>query len=148
MACPQCGFDGSTVSPADATVALRSFPRRFRELLAPDPDDADPALFVEAGRAAEAIRAIGADLHAVLVTDDPMVSTDTAVATSPIDPGDATTALDRLAAAATQVADEASRQAADAWHRRGRRPSGSVTALDLLREAVHAGIHHLRVIQG
>ena len=31
--CPECGLDYDTVSPADAEVAVRSFPRRFAELL-------------------------------------------------------------------------------------------------------------------
>jgi hypothetical protein len=31
--CPECGIDYDTISPADAAVAVRSFPRRFAEQL-------------------------------------------------------------------------------------------------------------------
>jgi S-DNA-T family DNA segregation ATPase FtsK/SpoIIIE len=31
--CPECGLDYDTISPADAAVAVRSFPRRFAEQL-------------------------------------------------------------------------------------------------------------------
>src|SRR5437660_11815593 len=38
--CPACRFDPRTVSPADAAVAVRSYPRRFRALLVgPDGDE-------------------------------------------------------------------------------------------------------------
>ena len=30
--CPVCGFDAGTVGRADAVVALRTFPRRFRSV--------------------------------------------------------------------------------------------------------------------
>src|SRR5439155_2870578 len=29
--CPECGLDYDTISPPDGAVAVRSFPRRFRE---------------------------------------------------------------------------------------------------------------------
>ena len=32
--CPECGLDYDTVSPEDAAVAVRSFPRRYREAMA------------------------------------------------------------------------------------------------------------------
>src|SRR5687767_6875938 len=39
--CPECGLDYDTIAPTDAVVALRSFPRRYREALAaPANDDA------------------------------------------------------------------------------------------------------------
>jgi hypothetical protein len=31
--CPECGLDYDTISPSDAAVAVRSFPRRFAEQL-------------------------------------------------------------------------------------------------------------------
>ena len=31
--CPECGIDYDTISPSDAAVAVRSFPRRFSEQL-------------------------------------------------------------------------------------------------------------------
>ena len=40
--CPECGIDYDTISPADAAVAARSFPRRFAEQL--DRVDGDESL--------------------------------------------------------------------------------------------------------
>src|SRR3954453_1952587 len=47
--CPACGFDGDTVSPADAIAALRSYPRRYRALLIP-PGDEDGDGIVREGK--------------------------------------------------------------------------------------------------
>jgi len=130
--CPQCGFDPPTVSPSDAAVALRSLPRRYRELV--DPDDPDPNIDVEARAATSAIAALGHDLEQVLVLDRPTLGPP-----SPLGPDD------DLASVTTRVADLVGRQPADAWSRVGVRDGEPVTALDLLREAVHAGVHHLRI---
>ncbi|MHB8464436.1 MAG: hypothetical protein ACYDH6_08355 [Acidimicrobiales bacterium] len=176
MTCAGCAFDPANVTPADAIVALRSLPRRFGELLsgdAGDPDgpdaerpdrdgqggggpDADRArarrlVLAHAGQAATAITAITADLERVLATDDPALASDARVATAPADdpsaPTDDPTALERLATAAAAAAGAASHQPADAWTRTGRRRDGTVTAGELLREAVHAGVHHLRAAE-
>ena len=45
--CPECGLDYGTISPKDATQAVRSFPRRYRALLkgfADDDGDPDAAI--------------------------------------------------------------------------------------------------------
>lgn len=146
MACPVCGFDPSSLTPPDAIVALRSFPRRYRELLLGEDDEPRPEVLVEAGRAAAAIASITDDLERVLVTDDAPVRSAPSVATDALDPGDPSTALDRLTAVTTRAAALASSQPPDAWTRKGVRSSGPVTAGELLREAVHAGVHHLRLV--
>src|SRR5579862_4537644 len=85
MACPVCGFDPTSISPADAVVALRSLPRRYREAAGlagdqPDPgedgpgdDDAGPGhddgqaadrralVLAQAAQATAAIAALGED---------------------------------------------------------------------------------------
>ena len=82
--CPDCGFDPSRVSPSDAAVAARSFPRRFRALLV-RPDDEDPAVVHRrpagggpsaAGHAlaaAAGMAAAAGALGRVLTADDPTV---------------------------------------------------------------------------
>jgi hypothetical protein len=150
--CPECGFDGRGLSPADAAVALRSLPRRFREAAEPVEEVAGPsvdaaAVLAAAGQAADAIGELGEDLRRVLVEDDPALSTSGAEATAVRHGGDPATALERLAAAATTVADLISAQPADAWTRTGVRSDGPVTAADLAREAVHAGVHRLRAVE-
>ena len=164
-ACPTCGFDADSVSPSDAIAALRSYPRRFRAVVA-STDDESPeegwsdahlpegaeqaaddrrrtAGSTEAGQAADAIRSIGADLRAVLVNEDPALATSRGAATAVQSAGDPSTALDRLTSACTEVAALAQAQSANAWNRTGTRESGPVTAAELLRDAAHCGAHHL-----
>jgi len=143
-------------------VALRSFARRFRSLGEPadgDDGDARPDLAesdqvrrrataaTEAGQAADAMAELGADLRAVLVEDDPALDTVEGTATTIRSGGDPLTAFDRLAATADSVAALAVDQPGNAWTRTGRRATGAVSAADLLREAVHAGVHHLRAAE-
>src|SRR5207244_5660277 len=39
--CPECGVEYDSISPQDAVQALRSFPRRYREVIGPFIDDED-----------------------------------------------------------------------------------------------------------
>src|SRR5205085_5189487 len=39
--CPECGVEYDSVSPQDAVQALRSYPRRYREVIGPFIDDED-----------------------------------------------------------------------------------------------------------
>lgn len=161
-ACPDCGFDSSSVSPGDAVVALRSFPRRFRaagdptgredeepsaDVPGPEQDRRHATAATEAGQAADALAELGADLRAVLVEDDPRLATVEGTATTVRSGGDPRTAFDRLASAAENVAALAADQPGTAWTRSGVRATGPISAADLLREAVHAGVHHLRVAE-
>mgnify|MGYP001228438423 CR=1 FL=1 len=156
--CPSCGFDPSSVSPSDAVVALRSFPRRYRELAGPAPDGVPAsdrehaehrweAVVTEAGQAAEAIAALAEDLRRTLIDDRPRLTTTAEMATAVRNGGDPATAFDRLQAACEAAAGLADHQPGEAWAREATRPDGPVTAIDVLRDAVHAGIHHLRQAQ-
>jgi hypothetical protein len=168
MACPDCGFDPTSISPADAVVALRSLPRRYREAAGPAADDADSddggrvadqdreqaqrrALVAsQAAQAATAIAALGEDLRRVLISDDPPLSTTDETATSAggdAEGADIEAAIARLAEATAGVVSLVEGQPATAWKRTGRRASGPRSAATLLGEAVHAGVHHLRLAQ-
>ena len=135
--CPECGFDGSGLSPTDAVVALRSFPRRFAALTDPQSDDedrpeVDPArVDAEATAAAAGIAAAGAAMRRVLIEQDPVLAEAPAPAT-----------LEEATASVAALAESTSGRD---WARTGTRQGQVVTALDLLREAVHAGAHHLRL---
>src|SRR5579862_7500646 len=114
------GVADSTLTPPDAIVALRSLPRRFRATVMPAPDDVPTPEAVgvaldAAGTAAAELDAIGAELRRVLLNDSPDVRP-----LSPAATGDRSTALDRLTAAATAVAELAESQPASAWARTGR----------------------------
>jgi len=183
MACPVCGFDPTSISPADAVVALRSLPRRYREAAGPAADDADPddggrdadqaragaggpvagaadqdreqaqrraLVATEAAQAATAIAALGEDLRRVLISDDPPLSTTDDTATSGgggAEGADAEAAIARLAEATAGAVSLVEGQPATAWKRTGHRASGPRSAATLLGEAVHAGVHHLRLAQ-
>jgi hypothetical protein len=149
------GSDAPSLSPPDAVVALRSLSRRFREAAAeaerrrhaPDGDTGAPAADVPraAGVAAAAISELGEQLRRVLVEDSPELPAPPGATPAA---GDQATALDRLTAAANAVADLAAGQPATAWQRTGRRGAATVSAADLLRDAVRAGVDQLRQVAG
>jgi hypothetical protein len=149
--CPVCGFTVGTVSPMDSIVALRSFPRRFTELLSPrDADDREPndeelarrrALVLDHVNAAAAdIAAVLPDLTRVLVEDDPILNSPSAG-----QPAGGTDAIERLRGVTDELAALAERTSGSQWKRAASRGGGKITALDLLNEAVHAGVHQLRL---
>lgn len=154
LQCSLCGFDPSSLRPGDAIVAVRSFPRRFRELASAvaegdgggDGDgDADTVL-AQAGEAAAAISAIAEDLRRVLISDQPSLTTATTTATASAG-GDAPSGLSRLDDAVALLVAAADHQPSTAWHRTGTRGGSPVSALGLLGEAVHAGVHHLKLAE-
>jgi len=174
MACPVCGFDPTSISPPDAVVALRSLPRRYREaagLAGDQPDqggdgtgddgagpghregeaaDRRALVLAQAAQATAAIAALGEDLRRVLISDDPALTTTDDTATSgegDSDGADPDTVLARLKQVTDRVAGLVEDQPATAWKREGHRAGGPRSALALLGEAVHAGVHHLRLAQ-
>lgn len=137
MACPTCGFDADTVVPADAAVAARSFPRRFRGVLLRPDDEHDvvtrrPApgqwsavehaayAAVSLERAAEAVRTHHGDLE----PGEPRAASVEAV-------------LDHL--------DQAAEALARAIEHHGGEWKG--VPLEAARHGVHMGAHHLRQAQ-
>ncbi len=156
--CPECGFDPPTVSPSDAAVAARSFPRRYRALLVrPDDDDpeivhrrpgGEPSAAEHAVSGASGMAAAAEALRSIRISDGPTVDVDgppaaAAGGTTPLD-----TILERLAAAAGGLADSIEPLRGDEWKRTAVTPGGAkVTALDVARHGVHAGVHHLRAAE-
>lgn len=154
--CPECGFVFSTVSPSDAAVAARSYPRRYRAaLVRPDEDDPDivhrrpgPGLPSAADHALEAAAGLAAaaqGLQQLRSQDRPAVDLDPAAAG-----GGATleAVLERLEGAATALAAAIEAIHGEEWDRRLVAGDGQeVTALDVARAGVHAGSHHLRAAE-
>lgn len=154
--CPECGFLPSKVSPSDAAVAARSFPRRFRALLV-RPDDEDPDIVhrrpaggglsaaEHALAAAAALDVAATALARVRVAEAPDVDLTPAESPSrlPLE-----VVLDQVAAAAGALAATAEAMHGAEWGRTGRLADGTtVTALDVARAGVHAGAHHLRAAE-
>jgi hypothetical protein len=158
MACPTCGFDDRSVSPADAAVAVHSYDRRFHDLLTrrDDEDRADSMLrrkgssgwsaldhvaFVAAGLAqsAEALRR-------VLVSDHPQVTVPR-VDGEPSSAGDVDQVMAELSGATSALAKVIEGASGDDWNRAGSDRGTDITALAVARNAVHIGIHHLRAAE-
>jgi hypothetical protein len=155
-------MDLSSLAPSDAVVALRSLERRYRSLFTDvedeEPDELDIAVRPGADgwsalehvvAAARAIAAADRSLSSVLNQSEPLLeATDVELAARPR-PGPPTgTVHERVAELgleAAQLADRASRVRAADWERRGviAESGRRVTALDLLRAAVDAGVTHL-----
>ena len=161
-------MDLSSLSPSDAVVALRSLPRRFRAALAPpereepdvpaDPDDlahrpgSDGASALDhALRAARAIEAARMAAHTVLTVEGPAVDLTALDAPAGGLADGATTeqALRELDDAISRMADEISHVDAASWNRLGTiaGANGSVTALDVVRQAVDCAVTHLKAAE-
>jgi hypothetical protein len=153
-ACPTCGYDPAGLTPPDAAVAVRSFPRRLRELLLaaedeeagratrPGPDGWSAA--DHAAAAAAGLEEVAALLRQVSISDDPVLRPPAADAGAPSGASvdGALAALEPASRALATAIDSV--QGAD-WKRTGHDPAGQTwTALDLARLGVHLGVHHLR----
>jgi hypothetical protein len=163
--CPECGYGASFLTPPDAVVAVRSFPRRFRELLLAA-EDQEQGLASRPGRdgwsaaahaaAAAALLDQVADVfRQVAVSDDPVIDPP-AVIDGPVPGAAVPTTVPTSVMAVLEALDGASRHLATAmdavkgedWRRTGRDREGQVwSALDVARLGVHAGVHHLRAAE-
>ncbi len=141
------------MSPADAVVALRSYPRRYRALLV-RPDDDEGADVVTrrpaAGRwsalehathVAQVFEVVAEAVRALRLHDDPEVQVEPGLPSA----GTVDEVVARVGAGAERLAGIVEELAGDDWRRSGRLPTGeTVSALDVVRHAVHAGAHHRR----
>jgi len=155
--CAGCGFRPDRVTPADAAVSLRSFPSRWRSALAVHLDDPDPEGILagrtapgewtpleHAGHVRDVLHALDIRLQRLLREDEPVLP-ETHV-TPPAGANDQGVAvvLAALSVSADQLAATVEQTLARDLDRWGRRAGERVSALDLMREAVHEGTHHLR----
>jgi hypothetical protein len=160
------GLDVSRLSPLDSVAALRSYPRRFRALLTSLDEDerADDVVHRSgpdgrsavdhADHVARSIAILGEALRRVLVHDEPTllpaVADDAArewqMASQP---SSVDAALDFLDVECNAMADSIERTPADAWTRTGTVAGSGQTmsALEIVREAVRTGSDHLRAAE-
>lgn len=163
------GLDLSRLSPADAVVALRSFPRRYRSLLTTFDDDERPDDLVHrrapdglcaldhAEAVAGALADLAGALRSVLVHERPVLApsilTAAGGARSPGErrrPGAVEAVLDQIAGVAGALADQADAAAGEAWVRTGSVDDGAgreVGALELLHQAVRVGAAGLHAVE-
>ncbi len=155
-------MDLSQLSPSDAVVALRGLERRYRGLFAGLSDDESPDDLAHrrAGgwsaadhvvAAARFIAGANRALARVLTADSPSVApadVDPTASSSPgASPGPVDGPLRELGAEANAMADRIDHVPAGDWTRPavvGNGAGRTVTALDIARAAVDAGVTHLR----
>jgi hypothetical protein len=157
-ACPTCGFVADEVTPVDATVALQSFPARWRSALAIHLDDPDPeaaltgrpapmawSALEHAGHVRDVLHALDIRLQRVLREDEPVLPETHVTPPAGANEQGMAVVLAALTVSADQFAETVSRVSASDWGRGGRRAGQPVTALDLIREAIHEGTCHLHM---
>jgi hypothetical protein len=156
--CPTCGFAPDTVSPTDAVVSLRSFPSRWRSALAVHLDDPDPEAMLagrtapgewsaleHAGHVRDVLHALDIRLQRALREDEPVLPETHVTPPSGANEQGLAVVLAALTLSSDQFAETVGRVGPSEFSRRARRAGETITALDLVREAVHEGSHHLHL---
>lgn len=163
--CPECGLDYDSVSPRDAVAAVRSYPRRYRGLLAapspadPDaPDHAtrrrpDPSTWSAleyTAHVADVIDHLGPAIRRIRLEDEPTITlfdNDERAVQQAYNEMPRAEVLGWLDLACAELASIVEAVDADDWTRIGHFEWGDRTALAMARNAVHEGSHHLRDVQ-
>lgn len=161
QACKACGFEPTSVSPSDAIVAIRSFPRRFRKLLQEALLDLDRGEDIVRHRPGGSWSALEITAHTRdalhvfdkrmqrLVTEDGPSLAEAELEVRPTSAHEqgAELVLASLLTTADELGRAAAKVSGDDWTRTGALGETQVSALDVLREAVHEGAHHLRDVE-
>ncbi|CAB4940342.1 MAG: hypothetical protein F2520_03185 [Actinobacteria bacterium] len=155
--------DHTPIAPSDATIALRSFPRRYSALVLPIADPVMEARSQQVGPEGVSALELTADtVRTWLIQREALRQTQ--VHDFPIfhpailDPAERNwhnpvvdscdAVLDQLADLATDLADDLGSIHGDQWYRSGTiAGGGSVTALEILDAAVVVGAENLRRIE-
>ena len=161
-ACPECGFDYQKVSPRDASGAVRTFPRRYRALLTQF-DDTDiedvirrrPAPDVWSAleytaHVAQTIDLMAPNLRQIITEDNPFLYTfdpDLQAKEQSYNDWTLLQALGELESACADMSMAIEYVGSNEWNRVGTFDSGEREAIDVARDAVHEGAHHLRDIK-
>ena len=156
--CTTCGFVASSITPEDAVVALRSFPSRWRNAMVVHLDDPNPEAVLagrpsptdwsaleHAGHVRDVLHALDIRLQRVLREDEPVLPETHVTPPSGANEQGMAVVLAALTVSTDQFSQTIELTPSAAWARRGHRHGDTVTALDLIREAVHEGSHHLRL---
>ncbi len=160
--CPECGLDYDTISPHDAMVALRSYPRRYREALGdlddparvemlrrrPDPQTWSPLEYTAHVRdvldwMADTFTRMLREDHATIGYQDP----DRVAIDRRYNEQDPQEVLDGLAESAERAAGALGKATPDDWTRPATFDWGERDLLTMARNAVHEGYHHLRDLE-
>lgn len=161
--CPECGLDYHTISPRDIVLAARTFPYRYRQVLTrsgPD-EDADEVLrrrpspgvwsaLEYAAHVADVIDLLAPSIRRVEVEDNPRLyqfDPDERAEEEEYNSDALVDVLGRLDTACADLSNTCEFIDPEAWSRTGQYGHGAREAIDLARNAVHEGSHHLRDIE-
>jgi hypothetical protein len=161
--CPECGLDYDTISPRDASGAVRTFPRRYRAVLTHFEPGEDADEIVRQRPAPDVWSALEYTAH-VAQTLDLMAPTIRQIATEDhphlyaFDPDKQAEeqsynewplmqAIAELESACADLSMAIEYVGADEWTREGSYDWGDREAIDVARNAVHEGSHHLRDVK-
>lgn len=151
-----CGFDPVLVTPAEAVDTLRTLARRWRSALAFDLDAAEPedvlvhrpmggwSALEHAGHVRDVLHALSMRLQRVLREDDPVLPETHLTPPSGANEQGPGVVLAALSLTAENLAEAIEQTPATEWRRTGLRGGELVSAIDLVREAIHEGVHHLQ----
>jgi hypothetical protein len=157
--CPECGLGYDTISPHDAIVAIRSYPRRYREVLGDLDDPArvemvrrrpDPTTWSALEYTAHVRDILGymAEVFLrILREDNPkidFVDPDHRASADHYNEQDPEVVLEGLQTNAERAAAALEQATPDDWTRKATFPWGERDLLAMARNAVHEGYHHLR----
>jgi hypothetical protein len=161
--CPECGLDYDTISPRDAVLAVRTFPRRYRALLThfdPDEDVDDvirrrPAPGVWSAleytaHAAEVLDLLAPTIRQIVNETNPHLyffDSDAQAAEKSYNDWPLLRALGDLESACADLSSAIEFVDPADWNRTGTFDWGEREAIDMARNAVHEGAHHLRDIE-
>ncbi len=161
--CAECGLDYDTVSPLDAAVAVRSFPRRYRALLvAPRSDDGPDAVFRRrphpstwsaleyTAHVADRLDHLGPAIRRVTRENVPTIDgfdNDERAVSQAYNDLDRVEVLGWLDLACDELATVIGDVVPDDWMRTAIVAGVQRDALRLARDGVHEGAHHLRDVQ-
>ena len=142
------------MAPEDCEAALRSYPRRFRELFeSVDEEDLPHEAVEHADHVARSVAMLNEAMRQVLVQDNPTllpaVTDDGAREWSHAGSSSVDDVLAFLTMECNAMADAVADVPSEAWTRRGTvaGSGASVSALDIAREAVRTGADHLRAAE-
>ena len=159
--CPECGLEYDSISPKDAIQAFRSFPRRYREVIGPFVDDdevvrrrPDPRTWSAleyTAHVADAFESLTPDLLRMVREDKPRLpdpwDPDERVADRDFNQMDPHDVLDWMTRASNTLGDTIDGFSPDDWTRTAEFDFGQREVIDMVRNLVHEGSHHLRDVE-
>ncbi len=161
--CPECGLVYDTISPRDAALAARTFPRRYRyalthvapgqhidEVIRRRPSPGAWSALEHAAHVADTLDLMAPAIRQITTENNPRLSfpdPDERARQERYNEQDLLDVLSRLETACADLSMTIEYMDPGDWARRGTFDYGEREAIDVARNAVHEGAHHLRDIE-